>query len=108
MDSAGILDIIVTSGLPKVLKAFTMVVQSSSAAVGVVQKLYDIGAITLIGAIPMVLGANIGITITGQLAATKGSKNAKRVAFIHSPYNLIGTRIMLPLISPIANLLGGY
>jgi phosphate:Na+ symporter len=88
--------------------AFTMVVQSSSAAVGVVQKLYDIGAITLIGAIPMVLGANIGTTITGQLAAIKGSKNAKRVAFIHTLYNLIGTIIILPLISPIANLLGGF
>lgn len=85
---------------------FTMVVQSSSATVGVVQKLYDIDAITLIGAIPMVLGANIGTTITGALASIKGSKNAKRVAFIHTLYNLIGTIIILPLISPISKLLG--
>ena len=54
----------------------------------------------------MVLGANIGTTITGALASIKGSKNAKRVAFIHTLYNLIGTIIILPLISPISKLLG--
>ncbi|MGI6782318.1 MAG: Na/Pi cotransporter family protein [Acholeplasmataceae bacterium] len=84
---------------------FTMLIQSSSGTVGVIQKLYDINTITVVGAIPMVLGANVGTTITGALAAIKGSKNARRVAFIHTLYNIVGTLLIMPFISPISKLL---
>lgn len=89
---------------------FTVIIQSSSAAVGVIQKLYAIGTvdqptISLIGAIPMVLGANVGTTITGILASIKANKNAKRVALIHVFYNMLGTILILPLISPISKVL---
>ncbi|MGI6787117.1 MAG: Na/Pi cotransporter family protein [Acholeplasmataceae bacterium] len=85
--------------------AFTMLIQSSSGTVGVIQKLYDIDTITVIGAIPMVLGANVGTTITGGLAAIKGNKNSKRVALIHTIYNIIGTILIMPFISPISKVL---
>ena len=90
--------------------AFTLVIQSSSGAVGIIQKLYDVGTIdnptiTLIGAIPMILGANLGTTITGVFASIKGNKNAKRVALVHVIYNLAAVVIVMPLIVPISHLL---
>jgi phosphate:Na+ symporter len=86
--------------------AFTFIIQSSSAAVGVIQKLYDIDAITLIGAIPMVLGAKVGTTITGVLASLRGNRNSKRVALVHVFYNILATIIAMPFITPLSNLFG--
>jgi len=90
--------------------AFTLIIQSSSAAVGIIQKLYAIGTpdnptITLIGAIPMILGANLGTTITGIFASIRGNKNAKRVALVHVIYNLAAVVLIMPLIVPIGHLL---
>ncbi|MBQ7751990.1 MAG: Na/Pi cotransporter family protein [Clostridia bacterium] len=58
----------------------TAVIQSSSAAVGVLQALSITGAINFSTALPIVLGANIGAAITPVLSAIKGNTNAKRVA----------------------------
>lgn len=66
----------------------TMIVQSSAATIGVIQKLFDAGAITLSAALPFIFGANIGTTITGILAAMGGSLSARRTACMHTVFNI--------------------
>ena len=56
----------------------TAVVQSSSAVVGIIQKIYDSGAMTLTAALPFVFGSNIGTTVTAVFASIGGSTSAKR------------------------------
>lgn len=58
----------------------TAIIQSSSAAVGVLQAISITGAITFSTALPLVLGANIGAALTPMLSAINGNTNAKRVA----------------------------
>ena len=84
---------------------FTAVVQSSSAAIGVLEKLYALNAegintITLSGAIPILLGANIGTTITAFLASLGGNTESKRAAFIHVLFNVLMTVTFLILLVP--------
>ncbi|MFV0480163.1 MAG: Na/Pi cotransporter family protein [Anaerorhabdus sp.] len=84
----------------------TTIVQSSSAVIGVVQKIYESGGMPLIAALAFVFGSNIGTTITGVLAALGGSLAAKRTAGIHTMFNVVGTIIGMILIVPYANLIG--
>ncbi len=79
-----ILGIIVGAGV-------TAVIQSSSASVGILQALSITGAITWSSAIPIILGQNIGTTITAMLSVIGASKNAKRPAIAHLYFNVIGT-----------------
>ena len=84
---------------------FTAVVQSSSAAIGVLEKLYALNAegidtITLSGAIPILLGANIGTTITAFLASLGGNTESKRAAFIHVLFNVLMTVVFLIILVP--------
>lgn len=85
---------------------FTALVQSSSASIGIIQKLYHMNTesgvvtFTLWGALPMILGANIGTTITGFLASLNGTLEAKRVSAIHIIFNLVGTTIFLIFLWP--------
>lgn len=85
---------------------FTALVQSSSASIGIIQKLYHMNTesgvvtFTLWGALPMILGANIGTTITGFLASLNGTLEAKRVSAIHIIFNLVGTTIFLTFLWP--------
>ena len=84
---------------------FTAVVQSSSAAIGVLEKLYALNAegietISLSGAIPILLGANIGTTITAFLASLGGNTESKRAAFIHVLFNVLMTVTFLILLAP--------
>ena len=82
----------------------TMLLQSSSASIMMVQVLAFQGAfgmdwdIVLRLAIPFILGDNIGTTITAQLAALQTSRNSKRTAMGHTIFNVIGVIYMLPLI----------
>ncbi len=69
----------------------TAVIQSSSASVGILQALSVTGAITWASAIPIILGQNIGTTITAILSVIGASKNAKRTALAHLYFNVIGT-----------------
>ncbi len=78
----------------------TTLVQSSSATVGILQELYTTGAVPLIGAIAVVLGSNIGTTITAVLAAIGGSVAAKRTAAAHVIFNVLGTILFLVIIYP--------
>ena len=69
---------------------FTALIQSSSAATGVIITMVGAGAIKLDLAIFLVIGANVGTCVTALLAAVGGKTNAKRVALIHLTFNAIG------------------
>ena len=69
----------------------TAVLQSSSASVGILQALSTTGAITWAAAIPIILGQNLGSTVTSMLSCIGGSKAAKRTALSHLYFNVIGT-----------------
>lgn len=75
--------------------AFTGIIQSSAATIGIVQALALNGAITYEMAIPLVLGANIGTCVTAAIATLGTEKNAKRVAAIHMSVNVIGTILFM-------------
>ena len=70
--------------------AHTMVVQSSSATIGILQTLYAQHTISFVGAIPVLLGDNIGTTITAVLSALGGATAAKRAATAHVIFNIFG------------------
>lgn len=72
---------------------FTMIIQSSSASVGIVIVLANTGLIPFEGAIYLVFGDNIGTTITAWLAALGANSSAKRVAMVHTMFNVFGTII---------------
>lgn len=84
---------------------FTTLIQSSSAAIGILQGLYAEGAISLQAALPVLLGDNIGTTITAVLASLGASIVAKRAALTHVVFNLIGAIIVLILLIPFTNLI---
>lgn len=68
----------------------TLILQSSSATVALTLIMLNIGWIPFEMACAMVLGENIGTTITANIAASIGSKNAKRAALAHTIFNLFG------------------
>jgi len=84
--------------------AVTMLLQSSSAAIAIVQLLAMGGAFgsnwetALNVAIPFVLGSNIGTTITAQLAALRTNLNARRTAWAHTIFNVLGSLIAYPFV----------
>lgn len=82
---------------------FTVLVQSSSATVGILQGLYEQGLLTLDAALPVLFGDNIGTTITAVLAAIGASVAAKRTAASHVMFNLIGATIFILLLNPFTS-----
>lgn len=76
----------------------TIVVQSSSAAMALTLTMCHQGWIPFEVAAPMILGENIGTTITAQLASTVGNVHAKRSASIHALFNIIGVLWMIPVL----------
>ena len=75
----------------------TAAIQSSSAAVGVLQALSMTGQVTFGSAIPIIMGQNIGTCITALISSVGTSKNAKRAALVHLSFNVIGTVLCLVL-----------
>lgn len=73
----------------------TMVVQSSSATIGITIALAEAGLINIWTAVPIVLGDNIGTTVTAALAAIGTNANAKRTALAHALFNVIGTVLLV-------------
>ena len=73
----------------------TAVLQSSSASVGILQALCSTGAVTFSAAVPIIMGQNIGTTVTALISSASANKNAKRTAFVHLYFNLIGTVVFL-------------
>ncbi len=76
----------------------TAIVQSSSASVGILQALSVTGAITYSSAIPIILGQNIGTCVTAMISSISAKREAKRAAFVHLYFNVIGTVIFLILV----------
>ena len=90
----------------------TLVVQSSSATIAVLQNFASQAGpdgvssiIGLAGAIPILLGDNIGTTITAILASIGQSRNAKRVALSHCMFNVSGAMIFIWFVKPYAALI---
>ena len=75
----------------------TGIVQSSSATTGIAIILVQKGSIDFYTAASLVLGMNIGTTVTAWLAAIAAPTNARRAALAHSLFNVIGVIIMAPL-----------
>ena len=73
----------------------TVLLQSSSATIALIQILAFNGLIDFPSAIPIILGDNIGTTITAQIARIGGSTGARRVAWSHTLFNVFGTMYML-------------
>lgn len=87
---------------------FTALIQSSSAATGVVITMVGTGVLPLSMALFIVLGANIGTCVTALLASVGANANSKRVALIHFSFNVIGTVLFTAIIwafkEPVVNL----
>lgn len=77
----------------------TAVIQSSSASVGILQALSVTGAFTYGSVIPIIMGQNIGTCVTAMISAVGANKGAKRTAFVHLYFNIIGSVVFLILYS---------
>jgi phosphate:Na+ symporter len=82
---------------------FTVFVQSSSVTTGIVVLLVGSGLLSLEQGIPLVMGANIGTTLTSFLAALKLDLHAKRAAFAHFLFNFGGVIIFIPFLYPFSD-----
>jgi phosphate:Na+ symporter len=76
----------------------TVAVQSSTATMGLVLALASQGLINFYTAVPLILGDNIGTTITAILASIGTNRNAKRAAIAHTLFNLFGAAYMYALL----------
>ncbi len=75
----------------------TAIIQSSSASVGILQALSVTGAFTYGSVIPIIMGQNIGTCVTAMLSAIGANKSAKRTAFVHLYFNIIGAVVFMVL-----------
>ena len=73
----------------------TAVIQSSSASVGILQALAVTGSVSYAAAIPIIMGQNIGTTVTAMISSIGTNKNAKRAAVVHLLFNVIGVVVLL-------------
>lgn len=78
----------------------TMILQSSSATVGITIALASQGLLNLPGSVALILGDNIGTTITAELASIGGNLTARRAARAHTMFNVIGVVYMVLLFHP--------
>ncbi len=81
----------------------TMLVQASSATVGLTMAMASQGLLPLDVAIAIIFGDNIGTTITAILASLAGNRAGKQAAAAHVMFNVLGTCLMLPFLSPYAH-----
>ena len=93
-----ILGVLVGTGL-------TLLIQASSATIGILQNLYASNLIDLQGALPVLFGDNIGTTITAIIASLGANIAAKRVAAAHVAFNVIGTVICIIFLVPFTGLI---
>ncbi len=82
---------------------FTALIQSSSATTAIVIAMAATNLISLELAIAFVLGANVGTSVTAQLAAIGKPVEAKRVAMVHTLFNVIGVLIWIPFVPFLAS-----
>jgi phosphate:Na+ symporter len=81
---------------------FTALLQSSSATIAIVIAMASAGLVTLELAISLVLGANIGTSVTAQLAAIGKPREAVRAAVVHTSFNTLGVLIWMPFLGALA------
>lgn len=82
----------------------TILVQSSTAVIGITQKLYTTGAIAPIAGVAFIYGANVGTTLTAIVVSVGGSVSTKRAAWFHGIYNVAGALIGMIVIIPFVHL----
>ncbi len=83
----------------------TAIIQSSSASIGILQAFALSGQITYGAAIPIIMGQNVGTCITAMLSSVGTTKNAKRAAFVHLTFNVLGTAVWLTVFQILKGLL---
>ncbi len=83
----------------------TAVIQSSSASVGILQALASTGQVSFGAAVPIIMGQNIGTCVTALISSVGTNKNARRAAFVHLFFNIIGTAILLTVFSVVSAIL---
>lgn len=81
----------------------TMCVQSSAAIMAITMMLCSSGAMPIYQGIALVMGENIGTTVTSNLAALTASTEARRAAFAHMFFNIFGVLWMLPILHPFVD-----
>ncbi len=84
----------------------TVLVQSSSASIGLLVVFISQGLISYQAAVPILLGDNIGTTITAVLSSIGANRNAKRAAAAHTIFNVLGSLVFLSVIYIIPNFTG--
>lgn len=100
----GILGVLALTAIGAVM---TVVMQSSSAAVATTLAALHAGTLTFEQAAAMVIGQNVGTTVTAVLAAIGGSLEAKRAALAHVLFNLVTGALALLLLKPMTHLVSG-
>ena len=73
----------------------TAVIQSSSASVGILQALCVTGQVPFATALPIIMGQNIGTCVTALISSIGAQTNAKRAAFVHLYFNVVGTVVFM-------------
>ncbi len=73
----------------------TAIIQSSSASVGILQALAATGGVTYGAVVPIIMGQNIGTCVTAMISSVGATKNAKRAAFVHLSFNVLGAVLLL-------------
>ena len=82
----------------------TGIIQSSSASVGILQALAATGQVPFSAAIPIIMGQNIGTCVTALLSSVGANRNARRAAFVHLSFNIIGSTVLLIVFSLVQGL----
>ena len=96
----GFASVLLFLGLGTIL---TLILQSSSATVALTLIMLDMGWIQFDMAAAMVLGENIGTTITANIAAAVGNVNARRAALAHTVFNVFGVIWVLAIFHPFVH-----
>lgn len=84
----------------------TVLLQSSSASVGILQTISTTGVLNFSAAFPIIMGQNIGTCVTPMIAAVGAGKNAKRATFVHLYFNVIGTVLYLIVVYSLQAIVG--
>ena len=86
----------------------TILLQSSSASVGILQTISTTGVLTFSAAFPIIMGQNIGTCVTPIISAVGAGKNAKRAAAVHLYFNIIGTIMFLIVVYALQAIVDRY
>ena len=93
--SGGFMPLLPVLGALLISTIFTMIIQSSAAALGIVLALSGGGLINFYTAMPLLLGTNIGTTITAFFASLAANRHAKQAALAHFLFNTIGAILLI-------------